>query len=65
MLADKCMETIFWNTEGCILVDFLLKGETINTACYVQTLRKVSSCSLIYCWSMHREWRVNMRGQIS
>jgi hypothetical protein len=32
----KCL----WDGEGCILVDFLEKGETINAAHYVQTLKK-------------------------
>jgi hypothetical protein len=26
-LAIKLMGTVFWNAEGCILVDFLLEGE--------------------------------------
>jgi hypothetical protein len=37
-LASKVMRTIFWDVEGYTLVDFLLNGETINAACYVQTL---------------------------
>jgi hypothetical protein len=34
------MRTVFWDSEGCILVEFLEKGETINAARYVQTLNK-------------------------
>jgi len=33
--AGKVMGTVFWKTEGCMLVDFLEKGETINAARYV------------------------------
>jgi hypothetical protein len=29
-LADKVMEIVFWDAEGCIAVDFLLKEETIK-----------------------------------
>jgi hypothetical protein len=35
------MGTVFWNNEGCMLVDFFLeKVETVNAARYVQTLNK-------------------------
>jgi hypothetical protein len=34
------MGTVFWVSEGCILVEFLLKRETINMAHYVQMLKK-------------------------
>ena len=34
------MGTVFWDVEGCIPIDFLLKVETINVACYVQTFKK-------------------------
>jgi histone-lysine N-methyltransferase SETMAR len=33
--------TVFWDSEGCILADFLEKGEKINAARYVQTLDKL------------------------
>jgi hypothetical protein len=35
------MGTVFWDSEGCILVDFLEKGKTINAARYVQTLKEL------------------------
>jgi hypothetical protein len=35
------MGTGFWDSEGCILVGCLEKGETINAARYVQTLNKL------------------------
>jgi hypothetical protein len=35
------MATVFWDSEGCILVDFLEKVETINAARYVQTLNEL------------------------
>jgi histone-lysine N-methyltransferase SETMAR len=34
------MGTVFWDSEGCILVEFLEKGETISAARCVQTLNK-------------------------
>jgi hypothetical protein len=39
--AGKITGTIFWDSEGCILIDFLENGETINAARYVQTLNKL------------------------
>jgi hypothetical protein len=36
--AGRVMGTVFWDSEGCMLVEFLEKGETINAARYVQTL---------------------------
>jgi hypothetical protein len=39
--AGKFMGTVFWNSDGCKLVDFLEKGEKINAARYVQTLNKL------------------------
>jgi len=44
--AKKIMGTVFWDTEGCILIEFLEPGKTINAARYVQTLLK-----------LHRAWR--------
>jgi hypothetical protein len=37
------MGTVFMDSEGCILADFLGKGQTINAARYVQTLNKLHS----------------------
>jgi hypothetical protein len=39
--AGKVMGTVFWNNEGCVLIEFLEKGETINATRYVQTLNKL------------------------
>jgi histone-lysine N-methyltransferase SETMAR len=39
--AGKIMGTLFWDSGGCTLVDFLEKEETINAARYVQTLNKL------------------------
>jgi histone-lysine N-methyltransferase SETMAR len=39
--ASKVMGTVFCDSEGCKLVDFLKKGETISAARYVQTLNKL------------------------
>jgi len=39
--AKKIMGTVFWDAEGCILIEFLEPGKTINAACYVQTLLKL------------------------
>jgi hypothetical protein len=35
------MRTVFWDAEGCILVDFLLKGETIKATYYIQALKRL------------------------
>jgi hypothetical protein len=35
------MGTVFWDSEGCILVGFLEKWEKINAVRYVQTLNKL------------------------
>ena len=40
-LAKKIMGTVFWDAEGCILIEFLEHGKTINAAHYVQTLLKL------------------------
>jgi histone-lysine N-methyltransferase SETMAR len=39
--ASKIMGTVFSDLEGCILIEFLLPGETINAAHYVETLKKL------------------------
>ena len=35
------MDTVFWNAEGCILIEFLEPGKTTNAAHYVQTILKL------------------------
>jgi hypothetical protein len=40
-LASKVMGTVSWDSEGCIMVNFLEKGEIINAACYIQTLNQL------------------------
>ena len=39
--AGKIMATVFWDAQGVILVDFLPKGETINSEAYIQTLTRL------------------------
>lgn len=40
--AGKVMVTVFWDMQGVLLVEFLPKGETINSERYKQTLRKLA-----------------------
>ena len=37
------MATVFWDSEGVILVDFMPKGTTINSDVYTDTLRKLKA----------------------
>ena len=37
------MATVFWNTRSVILVDFLPKGETINSKVYIETFKKLKA----------------------
>ena len=37
------MATVFWNSQGVIQVDFLSKGETINSEVYIETFRKLKA----------------------
>jgi hypothetical protein len=39
--ASRIMGIAFWDTQGYIFIDFLLKGETINMACYGQILKRL------------------------
>jgi len=39
--AKKIMGTVFWDAEGCILIEFMEPGKTINAARYVNTLLKL------------------------
>jgi hypothetical protein len=39
--AKKIVGIVFWDAEGCILIEFLEPGKTINAAHYVQTLLKL------------------------
>lgn len=41
--ARKVMLTVFWDYEGIVHMEFLEKGETINSARYVQTLIKLKA----------------------
>jgi hypothetical protein len=34
-LAGKITGRVFWDAEGCVLVDFLPKKETANVVCYI------------------------------
>ncbi|KAJ4447352.1 hypothetical protein ANN_09358 [Periplaneta americana] len=37
----KVMCTVFWDRKGILLIDFLLRGETVNADRYCETLRKL------------------------
>ncbi|GFV04302.1 histone-lysine N-methyltransferase SETMAR [Trichonephila clavipes] len=37
----KIMCTVFWDSKGILLMDFLPRGQTINAAVYCETLRKL------------------------
>jgi len=39
--AKKITGTVFWDAEGCILIEFLGPGKHINAARYFQTLFKL------------------------
>jgi hypothetical protein len=39
--AGKVMITVFWDIDGVILVDVITRGETINSAAYINTLTKL------------------------
>ena len=41
--AGKIMATVFWDSQGVILVDFFSKGETTNSEVYIETLRKLKA----------------------
>ena len=41
--AGKIMATVFWDSQGVILVDILLKGQTINSEVDIETLRKLKA----------------------
>lgn len=36
--AGKVMATVFWDSKGILLIEYMKKGETINAACYASTL---------------------------
>ncbi|GFS13874.1 transposase [Elysia marginata] len=35
------MATVFWDTQGIILVDFSSRGETVNSDSYMDTLKRL------------------------
>jgi hypothetical protein len=39
--AKKVMLTVFWNSEGVLLTDFLENGATVNSERYIETLRSL------------------------
>ena len=41
--AGKVMVTVFWDSVGVILVDFMSKGTTINSDVYINTLKKLKA----------------------
>ena len=40
--ARKVMASIFWDSQGVIMVDYLQEGHTINDAYYAEKLRWLS-----------------------
>ena len=41
--AGKVMVTVFWDSVGVILIDFMSKGATINSDVYIDTLKKLKA----------------------
>ena len=39
--AGKVMASVFWDSQGVIMIDYLEQGRTINGACYVAELRRL------------------------
>ena len=39
--VKKVMATVFWDSEGVVLVDFLEGKQTVTGACYIKVLRKL------------------------
>ena len=39
--AKKIMASVFWDCQGIILIEYLPQGETINSARYCETLKKL------------------------
>jgi hypothetical protein len=39
--AEKVMLTVFWNSEGIVLTDFLENGATVNSERYIESLRSL------------------------
>ena len=42
-LASKVMLTVFWDVQGVVHMEFMPKGTTINSARYIDTLRKLKA----------------------
>ena len=42
-LLAKLLTIVFLDSQGVVLVDFLPKGETINSEVYIETLRKLKA----------------------
>ena len=42
--AGKIMITVFWDTDGVILVEVKARGETINSDAYIKTPQKLKKC---------------------
>jgi hypothetical protein len=39
--ARKLLATVFWDTKGVLLVDFMPQGTTITSEVYCETLKKL------------------------
>ncbi|GFR64094.1 histone-lysine N-methyltransferase SETMAR [Elysia marginata] len=42
VFARKVVLSVFWDSEGIVLIEFLKQGNTINSEWYIPTLRKLS-----------------------
>ena len=49
--------TVFWETDGVILVDVMPRGETINLDAYIKTLQKLKQ----HYWQL---WRYKKAGEM-
>ena len=41
--AGKVIVTVFWDSVGVVLIDFMSKGATINSDVYIDTLKKLKA----------------------
>ena len=45
--ARKVIASIFWDSQGVIMIDYLGQGRTINSAYYAGELRRLRQCSAL------------------
>ena len=55
-LADKVMVTIFWDTEGILLTDYLPHGQTMNGKYYPDILDCLWAVVVVkMCWKIKKD----------